>query len=202
MNTPTTPRARRRRGASRPTTVGLIADTHCTQPDGSDLPDVATEALLDCDLIVHLGDLASVGVLDRLAAGGAEVIGIRNPNVDPAAGTDPRLVDGPVYRKIGERRLALVRDFPADGVVADVVAYGVPHGGGGHDHGVALVGTTLIVTPGSPNLPVRHRTVARLDVRRPCRHRDRPSRDLSEPPPRAASQLRQRPRIARRSDTA
>ena len=38
----------------------------------------------------------------------------------------------------------------------------VPRGGGGHDHRVALVGTTLIVTPGSPNLPVRHGTVARL----------------------------------------
>ena len=45
---------------------------------------------------------------------------------------------------------------------ADVIAYGVPPGGGGHDHRVALVGTTLIVTPGSPNLPVRHGTVARL----------------------------------------
>ena len=42
------------------------------------------------------------------------------------------------------------------------IAYGVPPGGGGHDHRVALAGTTLIVTPGSPNLPVRHGTVARL----------------------------------------
>jgi predicted phosphodiesterase len=150
------------RGAPRPTTVGLIADTHCRQPDGSDLPDEATKALLDCDLIVHLGDLGSLGVLDRLAAGGAEVVGIRNPNLDPPAAADPRLVDGPVHRRIGDRSLALVREFPVAGVSADVVAYGVPHGGGGHDHGVALVGATLIVTPGSPNLPVRHRTVARL----------------------------------------
>jgi hypothetical protein len=130
MNTPTACEPGQDVSASRPTTVGLIADTHCTHADGSDLPEVATEALVGCDLIVHLGDLTSVGVLDRLAAGGAEVIGVRNPYLDPAAGTDPRLVDGPVYRDIGERRLALVREFPADGVSAEVIAYGVPHGGG------------------------------------------------------------------------
>jgi hypothetical protein len=38
----------------------------------------------------------------------------------------------------------------------------VPEGGGGHDYRVALVGTTLVVSPGSPNLAVRHGTVARL----------------------------------------
>ena len=103
-----------------------------------------------------------MGVLDRLADGGAEVIGIRNPHLDPPAGTDPRLVDGPVYRTLGQRRLALLREFPTEGVDADVIAYGVPSGGGGHDHRVALVGTTLVVTPGSPNLPVRHATIARL----------------------------------------
>jgi predicted phosphodiesterase len=144
----------------RPMTVGLIADTHCKLDDGSDLPLAAIEALSECELIVHLGDLTSLGVLDRLAAGGAEVIGIRNPKLDAPVGTDPRLVDGPVYRDVRGRRLALVREFPAEGVDADVIAYGVPHGGGGHDHGVALVGTTLVVTPGSPNLAVRHRTVA------------------------------------------
>ena len=142
--------------------VGLIADTHCKLADGTDLPDAAIDALNGCELIVHLGDLTSLGVLDRLAVGGAEVIGIRNPVLDAAAGTDPRLVDGPVYRDVRGRRLAFVREYPADSVNADVIAYGVPHGGGGHDHRVALVGTTLIVTPGSPNLPVRHGTVARL----------------------------------------
>ena len=148
--------------SSPPITVGLIADTHCSETDGSDLPAAATEALRGCDLIVHLGDLTSVGVLDRLAAGGAEVIGIRNPHLDPPAGTDPRLVDGPIYRQLRQRRLALLREFPADGVNADVIAYGVPTGGGGHDHRVTLVGTTLVVTPGSPNVPVRHRTIALL----------------------------------------
>jgi hypothetical protein len=142
--------------------VGLIADTHCKQPDGGDLSEEATGALRGCDLIVHLGDLTSLGVLDRLAADGAEVIGIRNPLLDVPAGSDPRLVDGPVYREVGGRRLALVRSFPTDGVEADVIAYGVPEGGGGHDYLVSLVGTTLVVSPGSPNLAVRHGTVARM----------------------------------------
>jgi predicted phosphodiesterase len=142
--------------------VGLIADTHCKLDDGSDLPAAATEALRGCDLIVHLGDLTSIGVLDRLAVDGAEVIGIRNPKLDAPAGTDRRLVDGPVYRDIGGRRIAFVREHPTDDVVADVIAYGVPAGGGGHDHQVGLVGSTLIVSPGSPNLAVRHETVARL----------------------------------------
>src|SRR5215831_17386620 len=142
--------------------VGLIADTHCKQPDGSDLPDAALTALGVCDLIVHLGDLTSLGVLDRLASTGAEVVGIRNPKLDRPAGTDSRLLDGPVYRDVRGRRLALVREHPSPGVEGDVIAYGVPPGGGGHDYRVALEGTTLVVTPGSPNLPVRHGTVARL----------------------------------------
>ena len=146
---------------SKPFVVGLIADTHCKLPDGSDLPVQALDALRNCDLIVHLGDLTSLGVLDRLGATGAEVVAVRNPKLDAPVGTDPRLVDGPVLRKIGERRLAMVREYPCD-VEADVIAFGVPVGGGGHDHRVALVGDSLIVSPGSPNLPVRHNTVALL----------------------------------------
>jgi predicted phosphodiesterase len=145
-------------------TVGLLADTHCSAPDGGDLPDAVLDALGGCDLIVHLGDLTSIGVLDRLAATGAEVVAIRNPALDLPAGRDPRLVDGPLLVERGGRRLALVRAFPCEDVDADVVAYGVPVGGGGHDHRVALVGGALVVSPGSPTLPVRHRTIARLTL--------------------------------------
>jgi predicted phosphodiesterase len=146
---------------SKPYVVGLIADTHCKLPDGSDLPADALHALRTCDLIAHLGDLTSLGVLDRLAANGAEVVAVRNPKLDAPVGADARLVDGPVLRQIGSRRLAMVRDYPCE-VDADVIAFGVPVGGGGHDHRVALVGHSLIVSPGSPNLPVRHNTVALL----------------------------------------
>ena len=162
MTTSTTNQPTEDPSTLRPIAVGLIADTHCRLDDGTDLPGAATDALRGCELIIHLGDLTSVGVLDRLAECGAEVIGIRNPRLDPPAGTDPRLVDGPIYRELHHWKLALLRDYPTDGVSADVIAYGVPSGGGGHDHRVALVGTTLVVTPGSPNLPVRHGTVARL----------------------------------------
>jgi len=147
--------------ATQPYLVGLIADTHCKSADGSDLPSSSIDALRGCDLIVHLGDLTSLGVLDALAANGAEVIGIRNPKLDAPAGSDPRLVDGPVLRDIGGRRFAMVREYPCD-VDADVVAFGVPVGGGGHDHRVAVDGGSLIVSPGSPNVPVRHNTVAVL----------------------------------------
>jgi predicted phosphodiesterase len=148
------------------TIVGLIADTHCTSPDGADLSDEAVAALAGSDLVVHLGDLVSVGVLDRLAMAAGEVIGVRNPRLDAPVGVDPRLVDGPVTRTIEGRRIAFVREYPSSGMDddAEVIAYGVPAGGGGHDYRVALDGRRLIVSPGSPNLPVRHNTVGRLQI--------------------------------------
>jgi predicted phosphodiesterase len=148
------------------TIIGLIADTHCTSPDGADLPDDAVAALAGSELIVHLGDLTSVGVLDRLATAAREVIGIRNSRLDPPAGVHPRLFDGPVSRSIEGRRIVFAREYPSPGIDedADVVAYGVPPGGGGHDYRVTLEGRVLIVSPGSPNLPLRHNTVGRLHI--------------------------------------
>jgi hypothetical protein len=146
--------------------VGLIADTHCTSLDGADLPDDVVAAVAGSDLVVHLGDLISVGLLDRLAMAAGEVIGVRNPRLDPPAGVDPRLVDGPVNRTIEGRRITFVREYPCSGIDGDaeVIAYGVPPGGGGHDYRVALDGRRLVVSPGSPNLAVRHNTVARLQI--------------------------------------
>ena len=46
--------------------VGLLADTHSTKPDGSDLPDGVLRAFRGVDLIVHLGDVGRKGILDRL----------------------------------------------------------------------------------------------------------------------------------------
>jgi predicted phosphodiesterase len=147
------------------TIVGLIADTHCTSPDGADLPDDAVAALGGSDLIVHLGDLTSVGVLDRLATAAGEVIGVRNPRLDAPIGVHPRLFDGPVSRTIEGRRIVFVREYPSSGIDdAEVVAYGVPQGGGGHDYRVAVDGHRLVVSPGSANLAVRHNTVGRLQI--------------------------------------
>jgi putative phosphoesterase len=46
--------------------IGLIADNHSAQDDGSDLPDEVFRAFDDVDLIVHLGH---TGVRERLARG-------------------------------------------------------------------------------------------------------------------------------------
>ena len=52
--------------------IGLIADIHCSNEDGSDIPVEALEALRGVDLILDLGhtggpESACLGVLDRLA---------------------------------------------------------------------------------------------------------------------------------------
>ena len=46
--------------------VGLLADTHSSKPDGSDLPEAVLRAFKGVDLIVHLGDVGRKGILDRL----------------------------------------------------------------------------------------------------------------------------------------
>ena len=48
--------------------VGFLADTHCRKADGSDLPRQVLDAFAGVDLIVHLGDIGSKGILARLAA--------------------------------------------------------------------------------------------------------------------------------------
>jgi uncharacterized protein len=57
-----------------PRTIGLLADTHSTKADGSDLPDAVLKAFAGCDLIVHLGDIGRKGILDRLEAVGPVLI--------------------------------------------------------------------------------------------------------------------------------
>jgi putative phosphoesterase len=52
--------------------IGLVADSHCAEPDGSDLPDELFQALEGVDAIVHLGHTGlpgkpNRGSLDRLA---------------------------------------------------------------------------------------------------------------------------------------
>ena len=137
---------------------------HCRLRDGSDLPDAVLTALAPADLIVHLGDLVTVALLDRLAGHGAAVIGVRKPTADPPAGSHPCLVDGPVIRTFGAIRCAFLRQLTEPLPDAHVIAYGVPSNGGGHDHRVALMRGSLVVSPGSPNFAVRHQTVALLRV--------------------------------------
>jgi putative phosphoesterase len=51
------------------TVIGFLADTHCQQPDGSDLPDVTLEAFKrrGAGLIVHVGHYGHPGLLNRLS---------------------------------------------------------------------------------------------------------------------------------------
>jgi putative phosphoesterase len=66
--------------------IGLLADNHSSQDDGSDLPDEVFEAFGDVGLIVHLGHLGvreqlSRGVLDRLERI-APVLAVRDYSTD------------------------------------------------------------------------------------------------------------------------
>lgn len=81
--------------------IGLTADIHCEQADGSDIPAEVFAALQDVDLVIDLGHTGSSdnfcrGVLDQLASL-APVLGVRefyggdDPILTPAEG---RRVDG------------------------------------------------------------------------------------------------------------
>lgn len=100
--------------------IGLLADTHCTRPDGSDLPDAVLDALRGVDLILHLGDMGDAAVLDRLA-GVAPVLATRGGH-DPE--TDPRLVRG--ARVIATDRFALGAVFDLKGIGLAVGEDGAP----------------------------------------------------------------------------
>jgi predicted phosphodiesterase len=92
--------------------IGLIADSHCEQEDGSDLPAAVFEALAGVDLVVDLGHTGSAdgfcrGVLDRLEKI-APVLGVRE-----YYGPDEQLVLTPGE---GTRVDGLTRVIDVDGV--------------------------------------------------------------------------------------
>ena len=164
--------------------IGLVADTHSGEPDGSDLPDAVLDALRGVDLILHLGDMGAVGALDRFASV-APVLATRGGH---AVGEDPRIA--PVARVVLVGRFAVgaLFDLPAAcpgfavgdegltfppgeaapqlkrlfGRAVDVVAFAATHRPWlGQHQGV------LYVNPGSPNLPsAGPGTVAILDLSR------------------------------------
>ena len=152
--------------------VGLLADTHSSKPDGSDLPDEVLRAFRGVDLIVHLGDVGRKGILDRLG----EVAPVWVPFGDDkgyvphlARDDEPvKVLDGAVGltfnltkpdKKIvvgqgapttiayaaGALPALLQRRFKAD---VHTVAFGGTHVG----H-VAERDGVLFVNPGSPTLP-------------------------------------------------
>ena len=152
--------------------VGLLADTHSSKPDGTDLPDAVLRAFKGVDLIVHLGDVGRKGILDRLG----EVAPVWVPDVE-GKGYVPHLArdDAPVKvleggvgltfnRAKPDKKITVDQGAPttisyADGALpallqrrfkADVrtVAFG-----GTHVAHVEERDGVLFVNPGSPTLP-------------------------------------------------
>jgi putative phosphoesterase len=133
--------------------VGVLADTHCVSADGSDLPDAVLEALVGCDVILHCGDLSGIAVLDRLSTL-APVLSVRSRIDPPADGV--RLHDGPLLVRAGHTLIGMSADIPESmdpvelfGTHVDLALSGtshVPH--------VGRNGSTLLINPGSPTIPL------------------------------------------------
>jgi uncharacterized protein len=145
--------------------VGVLADTHCVSANGADLPESVLEALSGCDLILHCGDISSLGVLDRLSTL-APVLSLRTAIDPPADGV--RLHDGPLLVRAGHTLIGMATDLPdlmdpsiLFGTDVDIALSGtshVPH--------VGRAGPTLLVNPGSPTIPLSGSgpTVATIDL--------------------------------------
>jgi predicted phosphodiesterase len=84
--------------------IGLIADIHSHEPEGSDLPATVLEAFRGCELILLLGDAGESAVLDRLATC-APVQATRGADDSPA---DPRMADGPRCVSVGDSTVGAV----------------------------------------------------------------------------------------------
>ena len=145
--------------------VGVLADTHCASADGSDLPDSVLEALSGCDLILHCGDISSRGVLDRLSTL-APVLSVRT-TIDPPADGD-RLHEGPVLVRSGHTLIGMVTDLPdlMDPSVLFGTDVDIALSGTSHVPHVGRAGSTLLVNPGSPTIPLSESgpTVATIDL--------------------------------------
>jgi uncharacterized protein len=145
--------------------AGVLADTHCASPDGADLSDAVLEAFDGCDLILHCGDIVSIGVLDRLSTV-AQVIAVRSDIDPPADGV--RLHAGPLLVRAGHTLIGMAPDLPdlidpADlfGTEVDIALSGTSH-----VPNVGHAGSTLLVNPGSPTIPLSAAgpTVATIDL--------------------------------------
>ncbi len=139
--------------------IGFLADTHCRQPDGSDLPQQALDAFAGCDLIVHLGDIGKAGVIDRLGTiarvltptrGKAMVVDAGGVRV----GMTFDLTKLGVEVRVDEQGVDLLGRAPAEvverqfGGPVDVVAFGGTHRALRQEQdGI------VFLNPGSPTLP-------------------------------------------------
>jgi uncharacterized protein len=145
--------------------IGVIADTHCVASDGTDLPSIVVDAFGGCDAIVHCGDLTSTAVLDRLAMA-APVVAVRSTGDPPA--DQRRLFDGRLLLRWSTTLIGVLADLPHNvdpsevfGTDVDVVCSGTTH-----IPSVTRAGTTTLVNPGSPTIPLSSTgpTVAVIDL--------------------------------------
>jgi len=148
--------------------IGVVADTHCHADDGADVPSSVLAAFHGCDAIVHCGDLTSTSVLDRLAAV-APVLAVRSASDPPA--DQRRLFDGRLLVRWATTLIGVVADLPHDADPAEVFGINVELvlSGTSHIPSVTRSGTTLLVNPGSPTIPLSDAgpTVAVVDLAQP-----------------------------------
>jgi len=129
--------------------IGLIADTHDEVVPWDQVHDRVARAFEGVELILHCGDLTTLGVLDRLESI-APVMAVRSSG-DPAP-APPRLFDRPQVVEVGDTVIGVINTM-GDGVSeafgrkVDVIVHG-----GTHAASVDASGPVLLVNPGSPTL--------------------------------------------------
>lgn len=150
------------------TRIGVIADNHSREADGSDVPDEVLRAFGGADLIVHCGDAGTWGTLDRLEMI-APVIAVQGGH--NGLGGDTRVSDLVRVESIEGFRVGIVHDLKRNGAAAETITElrfdGSPRGAlaklFGHDIDVLLFAGThkpyiasadgiFMVNPGSPTL--------------------------------------------------
>ena len=169
--------------------IGLISDTH-SAGSGRDLPRAVFDALADCELVLHCGDLECIGVLDYLEEI-APVLAVRGYEDPIEAGE--RLANVSRIVEVAGIRIGMVHDIqwppPSIATTPDGTGLVWPESGldvllqkkfGGqvnvvvfgdtHEEMVEWREGVLFVNPGSPTYPGRrHRagtlgTVAVVDI--------------------------------------
>jgi uncharacterized protein len=113
--------------------IAIIADTHLPRAQRG-LPDRCVELLSDAQLILHAGDISTVGVLERLRALGPRTVAVHG-NVDEPTLREQLPAD--VELDVGRATLAMTHDAgPAKGRLArlrrrfpgaDAVVFGHSH---------------------------------------------------------------------------
>ena len=150
------------------TRIGLIADNHSRQADGSDVPAEVLAAFVGVDLIVHCGDAGTWGTLDRLQTI-APVVAVEGGYNGSAA--DARVAGVTRVETIEGLRVGIVHDLVRHGVASEMSKEirfnGSPRDGlrklfgqeidvllyaGTHKPQIASAAGVFLVNPGSPTL--------------------------------------------------